>query len=58
MARRAGVVIVSMHGGDDYRQLPNRRQVEFARAAIGAGRIPTAHKTAFAFSITCCAEMP
>ena len=33
----AGVVIVSMHAGDEYRQKPNSQQVQFARAAIDAG---------------------
>lgn len=37
MRRRASVVIVSMHAGDEYRPQPNRQQREFARAAIDAG---------------------
>ena len=34
---RAGVIIVSMHAGDEYRPGPNSAQVQFARAAIDAG---------------------
>jgi poly-gamma-glutamate synthesis protein (capsule biosynthesis protein) len=37
MRRRANLVIVSMHAGDEYRPQPNQRQREFARAAIDAG---------------------
>ncbi|MDD5251492.1 MAG: CapA family protein [Patescibacteria group bacterium] len=35
--QQADVVIVSMHAGDEYVARPNRRQVEFAHAAIDAG---------------------
>lgn len=44
LARRAGVIVVSMHGGDEYKPQPNRQQVAFARAAIDAGaRIVAGH---------------
>ncbi|MEN6532784.1 MAG: CapA family protein [Bryobacteraceae bacterium] len=37
MARRAGVIIVSMHAGTEYVPKPNSQQVRFAHAAIDAG---------------------
>lgn len=37
MSRRADVVVVSMHAGDEYRSRPNGQQVTFARAAVEAG---------------------
>jgi poly-gamma-glutamate capsule biosynthesis protein CapA/YwtB (metallophosphatase superfamily) len=37
LQERCDVVIVSMHAGTEYRQTPNARQREFARAAIDAG---------------------
>ncbi len=35
--RAGGFVIVSMHAGDEYHRRPDRRQIEFAHAAIDAG---------------------
>jgi poly-gamma-glutamate synthesis protein (capsule biosynthesis protein) len=37
LERRCDVVIVSMHNGTEYVQVPNRKQIEFAHAAIDAG---------------------
>ncbi|MDP8979791.1 MAG: CapA family protein [Acidobacteriota bacterium] len=37
LLRRADVVMVSMHGGDEYQPHPNQEQRDFARAAIEAG---------------------
>jgi poly-gamma-glutamate synthesis protein (capsule biosynthesis protein) len=37
MLRRAAVVIVSMHAGNEYQPQPNKQQRDFARAAIDAG---------------------
>jgi len=37
LRRRADVVVVSMHAGVEYAPQPNRRQIDFARAAIDAG---------------------
>jgi len=34
---RAEVVVVSMHAGDEYNPRPNRRQTDFAHAAIDSG---------------------
>ncbi len=41
---RADVVIVSMHAGQEYSRRPNRQQIDFAHAAIGAGaRVVVGH---------------
>jgi poly-gamma-glutamate synthesis protein (capsule biosynthesis protein) len=37
LRRRANVVVVSMHAGDEYDPNPNAQQVQFARAAVDAG---------------------
>lgn len=44
LLQRADLAIVSMHAGTEYRPLPNPLQIEFARAAIGAGaRVVVGH---------------
>src|SRR5262249_2414189 len=37
LARKCGVVIVSMHDGFEYQKHPNAHQMSFARAAIDSG---------------------
>ncbi len=37
LRRRAEVVVVSMHAGDEYSSRPNRQQIDFALAAIDSG---------------------
>ena len=37
LARRADVIVVSMHAGTEYSPTPARQQIEFARSAIDAG---------------------
>lgn len=44
LRQRADVVIVSMHAGVEYSPVPNKHQVQFARAAIDAGaRVVAGH---------------